>query len=1323
MKNTSPLHLFLLLFFSFVLPHSARAASLPELEGKGVAICLPQATTLELDQWYVMYNVGRKGFLYDAQTKLYIATAPPVADDAQYLVRLVEKSGKTYVQTGLGRYFTTLSTSNNSGTISAANVAYTYGSIAEGYFWLKDSKGMVLDANALDADIKATSTVAGWGTTTPNSTTGNNSWVFYPVELTDLADDALEAPRAHGNFSFQNAHNDRFITLDSNNLNLTDTEQHGTAIFAGTRGWRIDVPEGTSSKPSLHIGTDGKFSAGPASPIRLYHVWPISDTEFRYTEVATLTDGAMYLFVGEYEGKDYAMAGVVGNAGSSNQRVLSSRVTFTPDPDSPILDGTTALIATFTGTNASTPALHHWAFHYAEAEVQEPFVYKTGETGGSSGQGEPLLTIACVSDIHTQEGWLSATEWQDQTNAVRKPNTIANVAVRESLTEVAKALKQEGVDVLIVGGDCQSDATVDEEHWRQVRRLMADALRSVGEGEEMPVLYVNGNHEYEVASTWGGSGTSGYYNWRSTRPFNAGEYYDWPMLGDVGVLAAGADCYYEDCPNDNLLSTKKTMPVLAAYHYNLKGFDFIVLNCAKHLFHNANNYTYSDESIEWVARKLQQIYADDPQHSKSVFLALHIPFGDSNSININEDKGMSYAASTRRLKEVLAQYPGLVMLYGHDHGQDNAYIRRLTSQRVTRYDTSGNVIASADGVTAFDKDLTGASAALPAHTYSGQSVYFHPYTGKTDAFLGIKGTFNAPAATPLLTIAALDDPSSCTIYPEDGGISLRLGDGSEHLYYNSGFKLTASEHQLLKLYKCTFSGTTFTVTPVQQVEDGEVYLIGGGNYIFRVGNSKIFPSKDSYNTSSYTTFFWRAELPKDPAPSFVSTFMGSLRYYNNSCGEPANSSRNARKLIQGLIIYVYPDRIVFNMKNFRNNVGSRVRNELAPYIVKRTTPAPTPEAIVAPNPSKAYYRRVDNLAQLCNKSVLVFVDEDRGKTFGMANNNTQKFQPAAVTPAADGTLSVSRNTTECEFVIEHAPDRPDGTPLWYLRSRDGYIKNADTKFIHRQQAENFYTSSLLSNEAFNARLTPWTITLGEDGVAEISNEQVGTIQRCTTGMTTSTLHIYQKVVAPTIDTPSGIATLYSEHALMMTDEAEAYTIDGLNSDGSLRLVRQPGSLPAKTPVVLHLNHTAPETTSSSIALPVLDDRYLQPLTNYLRGTLSDILTPTPLTSEGTPDTSVRYYRLSDEGCFLPAFGTGEAYVNPSGEAYLTLPATLSSAYDVLTSTPVTEWMQQAEVNGIKDVIAPHALPADATIYSLTGQRISRPTAHGIYIVGGKKIVK
>lgn len=275
------------------------------------------------------------------------------------------------------------------------------------------------------------------------------------------------------------------------------------------------------------------------------------------------------------------------------------------------------------------------------------------------------MTIGCLSDLHNELGLISG-----ELSTVKLRGTFGNT--------IKRMHKEEDVDLICLGGDYTSDVTVSKENWERVKQLMRETSRSAfRDGRtQRPVIYVTGNHDYEVANFD-----------KIPKGFNAGYYQD-IMEEDIGPLTAH-NAYYEEADNGSLDKQK----LLGAYHYQIKGFDFVMLNCGLYFFKNAWDYTYSLGSVQWVADKLAELYASDP--NKTVFFLLHVPFSDSNSISA-ANKGMKSGESTRLLKATLAKYPNLVMIYGHDHGTDSAFIRKRTSQRVTRYDVGGMVISSFD---------------------------------------------------------------------------------------------------------------------------------------------------------------------------------------------------------------------------------------------------------------------------------------------------------------------------------------------------------------------------------------------------------------------------------------------------------------------------------------------------------------------------------------------------------------------------------------------------------------------------------------------------
>lgn len=407
---------------------------------------------------------------------------------------------------------------------------------------------------------------------------------------------------------------------------------------------------------------------------------------------------------------------------------------------------------------------------------------------------KPLVTIGCLSDVHAMHSMLTPTS-----------GLIKDVTVRSSFIQTLRQMKeQEDVDVIVLGGDCQSDKTIAEANSMQVRRVINNVTRDVfSEGKAKNVLWVTGNHDYEVANFD-----------EIPKPYCAGDFYRFPMKDDVGELDE-SDLFYEEADNGTL----GTQTLLAALHYRLCGLDFIILNCGKNFWKSAWDYTYSPESAQWVKEKLDGIYADDP--NRTVFFCLHIPFPDSNSLN--SGKGMNTGAAYTTLKKAFCEHPNLIMLYGHDHGKDGAYTREKTSQRVTRYDINGNVISTTDEQHVDGPVIPNEEGPYPAIYKKMQIV-----STQDNTYLGW-GEYN---------LSTLGTPSTCTIARNSGQYTYSIkpdgtvpeGCGKYILSSSSGRYSGNNSSLKLYLYSVEYtSATTLTLTRDALPENGGHYVIVGQN--------------------------------------------------------------------------------------------------------------------------------------------------------------------------------------------------------------------------------------------------------------------------------------------------------------------------------------------------------------------------------------------------------------------------------------------------------------------------------------------------------------
>ncbi|MBQ8676070.1 MAG: metallophosphoesterase [Bacteroidaceae bacterium] len=432
---------------------------------------------------------------------------------------------------------------------------------------------------------------------------------------------------------------------------------------------------------------------------------------------------------------------------------------------------------------------------------------------------QPLLTLACISDIHTERGLIT---------------DINNIGIRGSFAQTLRRIKlEEKIDVMLLGGDCTSDATIPVENWEKVRTLIAKYTRTAFPTKETtPVIYVTGNHDYEVA------------NWYSLpKTYNAADYYTYPMKDDIGELSAD-DAFYEQA--DNADQPKMTM--LAAYHYVIHGFDFVILNCGKYQFKDAGHYEYSIESVQWIAKKLEEIYADNPD--KTVFFALHIPFGDSNSIRA-ASKGMVNCESTTLLKSTLSKYPNLIMLYGHDHGEDKAYTRQKTSQRVTHYDTKGNIIDTYDD--------THVDGALP-YGYTPESgeteeTAYYLMNDASNLYMGYDSYNIAPISTPKAVTATKQADGSLYLLIE--GTNPSGGSQYNYIHIGSNGYYSVGDATSLYAYEVAPESDGTSATLASELKPGHSYMIIGEK------NGKWYAISNSlYNAGGSGQRMQRAEVTR-----------------------------------------------------------------------------------------------------------------------------------------------------------------------------------------------------------------------------------------------------------------------------------------------------------------------------------------------------------------------------------------------------------------------------------------------------------------------------
>ena len=264
---------------------------------------------------------------------------------------------------------------------------------------------------------------------------------------------------------------------------------------------------------------------------------------------------------------------------------------------------------------------------------------------------KPLLTIACLSDLHNQGPIITGD------------NAVMRGTIGETIDQMI--YDEENVDAVIVGGDVSSDNQTTEEKLYRILDMVQDKVSELTPN----TMWITGNHDYNAGES----------------EYNSADYYNRYTGPAMGMLT----------DNNIYIENYKGIDYVCGYHYVINGFDLICLCDSYETLEGGKqhyNYAYSDGTFEWLSDTLDDIeyYREKDEEGKPIFIIAHFPFRDSNSLS-DVSKGM-IEDSNKKMKDILRQHSNIFYLYGHDHAKDTAYIRTDTAQRVTEYDEYGNVM-------------------------------------------------------------------------------------------------------------------------------------------------------------------------------------------------------------------------------------------------------------------------------------------------------------------------------------------------------------------------------------------------------------------------------------------------------------------------------------------------------------------------------------------------------------------------------------------------------------------------------------------------------
>ncbi len=277
------------------------------------------------------------------------------------------------------------------------------------------------------------------------------------------------------------------------------------------------------------------------------------------------------------------------------------------------------------------------------------FTIPTASAGGSD---EPLIKIGTISDSHTDYGLQNKAPY-----------------IRPAYITAINALKAEGIDILLHGGDITSD---NEDNGGNLRWEKSVYDRTVAAYKEYSsavsktgiTLWACGNHDHEVG--------------RLTNGVSEGDYDSYAGFMQMMIDTAGQP--------KSLLVQESTDALANGHwlgaHYVVKGFDFIIINPP----YTAATY-YDTKTLSWLDTTLAGIGAD-----KHVFIIGHYPLYDSRNMTRNDDYGIKGTNYTNFMN-VMKKYDKAVYFYGHNHGDgDSTFISADSFERITHYSENGKTI-------------------------------------------------------------------------------------------------------------------------------------------------------------------------------------------------------------------------------------------------------------------------------------------------------------------------------------------------------------------------------------------------------------------------------------------------------------------------------------------------------------------------------------------------------------------------------------------------------------------------------------------------------
>ncbi|MBQ4323337.1 MAG: metallophosphoesterase [Clostridia bacterium] len=287
--------------------------------------------------------------------------------------------------------------------------------------------------------------------------------------------------------------------------------------------------------------------------------------------------------------------------------------------------------------------------------IQIPEEYK--ETG------EPLLSVACFSDMHHEYG---IQYWNPP---YRKSTQNAVNYIKNTLGKV---------DVLLVGGDVtgrRNNSAGNNLTWTGGANVINNLLKANYEffqsaTKDGAVMVVTGNHDPEPSVHMSGGYTSANSN-------------DWAPYMEQGVGDFEVSVTYSDLKLSTEGIPSQYQNEVLCYRYTVNGIPFIGLNTPfgdrTKVGQTGHNGIYVAQ-IEWLEAQLNAIGKD-----KTAVVFCHYPVTSMPTVvNGGATKQVisSNSEAQNKINSVLSKFPNAIYAYGHIHGDNSRIAKYTTSELV-----------------------------------------------------------------------------------------------------------------------------------------------------------------------------------------------------------------------------------------------------------------------------------------------------------------------------------------------------------------------------------------------------------------------------------------------------------------------------------------------------------------------------------------------------------------------------------------------------------------------------------------------------------------